>query len=188
MQSFPIPVTPFNNRLPLQKPTTAACLYSDGSHLYHYWTLNDRFRSKNEKLSKRQQSSCRIAFYSVWLCIIAGVTSIIVYRYTEECPMTTNRKEFLVECLRHRLFLTAICISFLACSGFIFGACRYFRSQPQTFLYNQEHGLYVRKSSDLLPMTATSHLCYYPTSSPNCTSNGPSLQTHRDQDKYSDTT
>ena len=129
-------------------------------HLYNYWTLNERLRSRNEKLSRRQQSSCRLAFYSMWLFVFAGVMAIIVYRFTDDCPLTViNRKQFLLRCARHFLFLAALTFSFLACSGLIYGACRYFRSQPQPLLYADEHELCPTHNYDALPMFNAPHSC-----------------------------
>jgi hypothetical protein len=168
--SFSSPPVPVDsvviNELSSQKPSITTLLHSSHikpqhqHHLYNYWTLNERLRSKNEKLTKRQQSSCRLAFYSLWLFIFAGVTVIIVYRFTDECQLETiDRKQFILKCLRHILFLIAICVSFFACSGVIYGTCRYFRSQPQPFLYNDEYELRLTQNYDVLPISTRPHSC-----------------------------
>jgi hypothetical protein len=185
--SFPVPPTPVDSIVPdeltSKKPTTLL-LHTNRPYIYNYWTLNDRLRLKNEKLSRRQQSSCRIAFYSLWLCIIASVMIIVIYRFTDECPLTTNQKEFFIKCLRHWFFLLAICTSLCACSGVIFGACRYFRSQPRTFSYGIEHDLHVGNNNNVLPMTTMSQTYCYPTSLANGTAMIPFGQTrHRDDEQ-----
>ncbi len=167
--SFPLPPIPVDsiviNETSSEKPTTtllhsSSVKSSHNHHLYNYWTLNDRLRSKNEKLSKRQQSSCRLAFYSLWLFIFASVMTIIVYRFTDECSLPAiEQKQFFLRCSRHILFLTTICISLFACSGVIYGACRYFRSQPQPFLYTNEYELRLTQNYDVLPISMTSHTC-----------------------------
>jgi hypothetical protein len=152
--------------------------------------LNERLRSKNERLSRRQQSSCRLAFYCLWLFVFAGVMTIIVYRFTDDCPLATiDRKHIIVRCLRHILFLATVCISFLACSGVIFGACRYFRSQPKPFLYKDEHQLRLTQNYDILPTnTSTSHSCYCQTSLTNGASALPSQQISNHIDDTSNVT
>ena len=151
--SFPKPPTLVDSNqideLSSKNPTTLL-LNTHRPYIFNYWTLNDRLRLKNEKLSRRQQSSCRIAFYSLWLCIIASVLIIIIYRFTDDCPLTTNRKQIFLKCSRHWLFFLAICLSLVACSGVLFGACRYFRSQPLTF----QNDLHVINDNNLLPMTS----------------------------------
>jgi len=145
------------SELPSQKPTTLL-LRTNRPYLYNTWTINNRLRLQNEKLIKRQRSSCRIAFYSLWLCVSAGVMIIIVYRFTDECSLTTNQKQFFfIKCLRDWLYLIAICISLLASIGVIFGACRYFRSQTLNFLYDDEHEQHSTTTNSLLPMTIRSN-------------------------------
>jgi hypothetical protein len=198
--SFPVPPVSVDsiviNEFSSQKPTTTL-LYSPNSnnshryhhHPYNYWTLNERLRTKNEKLSKRQQSSCRLAFYSLWLFVFAGVMAIIVYRFTDECQLTiTDRKQLLIKCFRHVLFLAAICISFLACSGVIFGACRYFRSQPKPFVSNDEHELRLTHNYDVLPILNASHSCCCQTSLPNDASYLPSHHFSNHNDEHSNAT
>jgi hypothetical protein len=196
--SFPLPPVPVDtiviNELSSQKPITTL-LHSPNiktphhHHLYNYWTLNERLRSKNEKITKRQQSSCRLAFYSLWLFIFSGVMVIIIYRFTDECSITTiDRKDFFFKCLRHVLFLVAICISFLACSGVIFGACRYFRSQPQSFLYNDQYELRLTQNYDVLPITTKLHSCCCERSLANGASYLPSQQIPNLNDEYSNVT
>lgn len=167
--SYPQPLIPMdsiviNDASSSQKPTTTLLQSSNiksQHHLYNYWTLNERLRSKNERLSRRQQSSCRLAFYSLWLFIIASVMAIIVYRFTDECSLNEiNREQFIFRCFRHILLLIAICISLFACSGVIFGACRYFRSQPQPFLYSDQYELHLTQNYDVLPIPTTRpHSC-----------------------------
>ena len=147
-----------------QKPTTTLFHSSNSKmnhHLYNYWTLNERLRSKNEKLSRRQQSSCRLAFYSLWLLIFAGVMTIIVYRFTDECSLNEiNREQLIFKCFRYILLLIAICTGLFACSGVIFGACRYFRSQPKPFLYSDQYELRLTQNYDVLPIrTSRPHSC-----------------------------
>jgi hypothetical protein len=165
MTSIPIDLNVINE-LPSQKPTTLL-LRTNRPYLYNSWVLDNRLRLKNKKLSKRQQSSCRIAFYSFWLCVSAGVMIIVIYRFTDECSLTTNPKQYFMKCLRHWLFLAAICTSLLACGGVIFGACRYFRSQTLNFLYDDEYERHRTNRNSSLPMTPTSHSSYYPTSFTN---------------------
>ncbi|CAF1320560.1 unnamed protein product [Adineta steineri] len=66
--SLPIPPTPVdtiaNDVISLPKSTTLL-LHPNRPYVHNYWLLNDRLRLKNKKLSRRQQSSCRIAFYSL---------------------------------------------------------------------------------------------------------------------------
>ncbi len=56
--SISIPLTPGEsiaiNELPSQRPTTLL-LRTNRPYLYNSWTLNNRLRLKNEKLSKLQQ-------------------------------------------------------------------------------------------------------------------------------------
>jgi hypothetical protein len=193
--SPPVPVDSIViNELSSEKPITTL-LYSPNiknqhqHHLHNYWTLNERLRSKNEKLSKRQQSSCRLAFYSLWLFIIAGVMCIIVYRFTDECPFPIiDQRQFILKCLRHILFFAAICISFLACSGIVFGACRYFRSQPQPFLYNDEYELGLIQNYDVSPRTTTLHSCCYDRVLTNGAPLLPSQQIFNQNDEHSNVT
>jgi hypothetical protein len=196
--SFPLPPIPVDtiviNELSSQKPTTTL-LHSPNiksqhqHHLYNYWTLNERLRSKNEKLAKRQQSSCRLAFYSLWLFIFSGVMVIIVYRFTDECPITIiDRKQLILTCFRHIFFLATICLGFIACSGIIFGACRYFRSQPQPFLYNDEYELRLTQNYDVLPITIKSRSCCCDTSLINGASLLPSQQISNQNDEHSNVT
>jgi hypothetical protein len=182
------------NELSSQKPTTTL-LHSSNiktphhHHLYNYWTLNERLRSRNEKLSKRQQSSCRLAFYSLSLFVCTGVMTILIYRFTDDCPLTIiDREQIILRCLRHILFLATICISFLACSGVIFGACRYFRSQPKPFLYNDEYELRLTQNYDILPTTSASHSCYCQTPLANGTCVSPSKQIFNHNDEHSNAT
>lgn len=140
------------NDLSSKKPTTLL-LRTNRPYLYNSWRINNRLRLKNEKLTKRQQSSCRIAFYSFWLCVSAGIMIIIIYRFTDECSLTTDEKQFSIECLRHWLFLAAVCTSFLACTGVIFGACRYFRSQTLHLLYDDQGQTHITRNNVLLPVT-----------------------------------
>lgn len=153
------------NEITSHKPTTTI-LHSPSKktphhhHLYNYWTLNERLRSKNEKLLQRQQSSCRMAFYSLWLFILSGVMAIVVYRFTDDCSLPTiDHKDFLLRCFRHVLLLITLSISFFACSGVIYGACRYFRSQPRPFLYTDEYELHLTPNYDVLPISNQSHTC-----------------------------
>lgn len=147
------------NELPSQKPTTTLLHSSTVKkqyqhHMYNYWTLNERLRSKNEKLFKIQQASCRFAFYSFWLFVFAGIMSILVYRFTNDCPLATiDRRQYSIKCLKHVLFFVTICLSFIACSGIIYGTCRYFRSQPRQWTYNDECELRLIQNYDLLPTT-----------------------------------
>jgi len=150
------------NELSSQKPTTLL-LRTNRPYLYNSWIVNNRLRLKNEKLTKRQQSSCRIAFYSFWVCVTAGIMIIIIYRFTDECSLATNQKQFFIKCFRHWLYLAAICTSLLAFSGVILGACQYFRSKTLNFLYDDEHQQYLINTNGLLPMTMTSHSYCYPT-------------------------
>ena len=156
------------NDLSSQKSTTTL-LHSPQNkrayhpHLYNYWTLNERLRSKNEKLSRRQQSSCRVAFYSVCLFVFAGVMAIIVYRFTDDCSVAgtpiDEHKQWITQCLRHTLFLAALCISFFSCTGLIYGACRYFRSQPQALLPIDQQELRLTHNYDLSPLPHVAHTC-----------------------------
>ena len=165
----PVPVeSVVINDLSSQKSTTTLLHSSQNKpayhpHLYNYWTLNERLRSKNEKLSRRQQSSCRLAFYAVCLFVFAGVMAIIVYRFTDDCPFpgtpSDDQKQWIIRCLRHSLFLAALCISFLACTGLIFGACRYFRSQPEAFLPVDQQELRLTHNYDLSPLPHVAHTC-----------------------------
>jgi len=175
------------NELPSQKPTTLL-LRTNRPYLYNSWTVNNRLRLKNEQLKKRQQSSCRIAFYSFWLCVSAGIMIIVIYRFTDECSLTTNQKQFFIKCFRHWLYLAAICTSLLACSGVILGACRYFRSQTLNFIYDDEHQQHLTNINGLLPMTTTSHSYYHPTSLINGTSIIPSRQIENLDDEHSNIT
>ncbi|CAF1209090.1 unnamed protein product, partial [Didymodactylos carnosus] len=115
------------------RQSTAALLPQSSSpsgqhhHPYNYWTINDRLKSKNDYLLKRQKCSCRLAFYSLWLLISACVLFIIAYRFTDECSELV--KHF--KCKRFGLFLLSISIASLACCGVFCGVCQYFRSQPQ---------------------------------------------------------
>ncbi|CAF1099226.1 unnamed protein product [Adineta steineri] len=177
------------------KPTTAL-LHSSNikaqhqHHLYNYWTLNDRLRSRNEKLAKKQQTSCRLAFYSLWLFFIAGVMIIIVYRFTDECPLSTiDQQLFILKCFRHILLLAAICITFIGCCGIIFGACRYFRSQPKPLLNSNEHKLHLTQDYDVLPIINTPHKCCYQTSSVNGISrlSSPPISNHNDEHSSNNT-
>ncbi|CAF3542064.1 unnamed protein product [Rotaria sp. Silwood1] len=196
--SFSNPPAPVDsiviNDLSTQKPTTTL-LHSSNikkqyhHHLYNYWTLNERLRSKNEKLFKIQQSSCRFAFYSLWLFVLAGVMAIIVYRFTNDCPLpTTDRKQYGLKCLKHILFLVAVCISFLACSGIIFGACRYFRAQPRQLLYNDECELRLIPNYDILTIPNTSDSCCCQRSLPNRASLLSSQQISNPNDEHSNVT
>jgi hypothetical protein len=188
--SLPVPPTLVDSilidELSPPRPTTLL-LNVNRPYLYNYWAFNDRLRLKNEKSTKRQQSSCRIAFYSSCVCILASVMCIVIYRFTDECSLVTNGKRFSIECLRHWLFLVAISISLLACSGVIFGACRYFRSQPHTFLYSNEHELHLRNNNDLLPITTTSRSSRYSMSITDDTSIIPIRPTQNHDEKYSHT-
>jgi hypothetical protein len=175
------------NELPSQNPTTLL-LRTNRPYLYNTWALNNRLRLKNEKLSKRQQSSCRIAFYSLWLCVSAGVMIIVIYRFTDECSLAPNPKQFFIKCLRHWLFLAAICTSLLACGGVIFGACRFFRSQKFNFLYDEQHELQLTNNNGLLPMNITPHSYYYPTSLTNGVSIVSSRQLENHDSRHSNTT
>ena len=158
-------------------------------HLYNYWTLNERLRSRNEKLFRRQQSSCRLAFYSMWLFVFAGVMAIIVYRFTDDCPLAViHRKEFLLRCSRHLLFLAAFALSFLACSGLIYGACRYFRSQPQPLLYDDEHELCPTHNYNTLPMFNASHSCCCQRLPPNGTAISPCQRMSHPNEEHSSAT
>jgi hypothetical protein len=172
------------NELPSQKPTTLL-LRTNRPYLYNSWTLNNRLRLKNEKLTKRQQSSCRIAFYSFWLCVTAGIMIIIIYRFTDECSLATNQKQFLIKCFRHWLYLAAICTSLLAFSGVILGACQYFRSQTLNFLYDDEHQQHLINTNGLLPMTMTSYSHCYPTLLTNVNSIISSRQIQNRDDEHS---
>jgi len=196
--SFPIPPTPVDSivikDLSSQKATTTI-LHSPNKktphhhHLYNYWTLNERLRSRNDKLTRRQQSSCRLAFYSLWLFVFAGVMTIIIYRFTDECSLTIiDRKEFILKCLRHILFFAAICISFLACSGMIFGICRYFRSQPKPFLYDDDYELHLTQNYDVLSINNTSPTNCYQTSLANGASQLPSQQLANHNNEHSNVT
>lgn len=151
------------NDITAHKPTTTI-LHSPSKktphhhHMYNYWTLNERLRSKNEKLAQRQQSACRLAFYSLWLFILAGVMAIVVYRFTDDCSLPSiDQKDFLLQCFRNVLLLIALSLSFFACSGVIYGACRYFRSQPRSFLYTDEYELHLTPNYDVLPVSTRSH-------------------------------
>ena len=145
-----------------QKPTTTFLYSSDTNHFYNYWTLKERLRSRNEKLWKKQQSSCRLAFYSLWLFLFSGVLGISVYRFIDECtPTIDNRKQTSLKCLRNVLFLIVACINFLSCSGIVYGACQYFRSQPQSLSYNDEYELHLIHA---LP-SLTNSCCYQRSSS-----------------------
>jgi hypothetical protein len=170
-----------------QKPTTLL-LRTNRPYFYNSWAENNRLRLKNEKLFKRQKSSCCIAFYSLCLCVSAGVMIIVIYRFTDECSSTTNAKRFLIKCLRHWLFLAAICTSSLAFSGVIFGACRYFRSQRLNFLYDNERVTAIGNTDNLLPMTITPHCYHSPTLLVNRSSLIPSRQTRYGDDEYSNAT
>jgi hypothetical protein len=170
-----------------QKPTTLL-LRTNRPYYYNSWTENNRLRLKNEQLSKRQQSSCCIAFYSLCLSVSAGVMIIVIYRFTEECSSTTNAKIFLIKCLRHWLFLAAICTSFLACTSVIFGVCRYFRSQRLNFLYENERVTDLRNTNGLLPMNSASPCYRSPTLLVNRTSPILFGQTRYGDDEYSSTT
>ncbi|CAF2541877.1 unnamed protein product [Rotaria sp. Silwood2] len=193
--SPPVPVDSIViNDLPTQKPTTTL-LHSSNikkqyqHHLYSYWTLNERLRSKNEKLSKIQQSSCRFAFCSLWLVVLASVMGIVVYRFTNDCPLiTSDRKQYNLKCLKHILILVAISIGFVACSGVIFGACRYFRSQPQQLLYNDECELRLIQNYDALPIPHTSHSCCCQRSLTNRASLLSSQQISNHNDEHSNAT
>ena len=151
----------------------------DHPHLYNYWTYNERLRSKNDKLLQRQQASCRLAFYSVWLFIFAGVMTIIVYRFTDECPSdlntTTEKKPSFIRCSRYLLFFAAISISIIACTGLFYGACRYFHSQPQPNLFNDQLELNLTQNYDTLPINNQMHSCCYHADLSNATSKLPSL-------------
>lgn len=196
--SFPLPPVPVDsiviNDLSSQKPITTL-LHSSSikaehqHHLFNYWTLHERLRSKNEKLSRRQQSSCRLAFYSVWLVIFAGVMAIIVYRFTDECPVITDdRKQFFLRCTRHFLFLIAICISFLACFGVVYGVFRYFRSQPKPLSYDDQYELHLTQNYDLGPLTTKSHTCCCESSFLNGASLLPSQRMLNHNDEHSNVT
>jgi hypothetical protein len=186
MTSIPIDLNVINE-LPSQKPTTLL-LRTNRPYLYNSWVLDNRLRLKNKKLSKRQQSSCRIAFYSFWLCVSAGVMIILIYRFTDECSLTANQKQFFIKCLRHRLFLAAVCTIFFACGGIIFGACRYFRSQTLHFLYDNEREPHLTSTNDLLPMMSKSHSYSYPTLLTNGASIIPSREVQNRHDELSNTT
>lgn len=196
--SFPLPPVPVDsiviNDISSQKPITTL-LHSSNikpehqHHLFNYWTLHERLRSKNEKLSRRQQSSCRLAFYSVWLVIFAGVMAIIVYRFTDECPLIPNdRRQFFLRCTRHLLFLVAICISFFACIGVIYHICRYFRSQPKPFLFNDQYELHLTPNYDIGQLTTKSHTCCCETSLINGASLLPSQRILNHNDEQSNVT
>ncbi len=188
--SLPVPPTSVDsiviNESSPPRPTTLL-LNVNRPYLYNYWAFNDRLRLKNEKSTKRQQSSCRIAFCSLCVCILASVMCIVIYRFTDECSLVTNGKGFSTECLRNWLFLVAISISLLACSGVIYGACRYFRSQPHTFLCSNDHELHLRNNNDLLPITTTSRSSRYSMSITDDTSIIPTRLTQNHDDKYSHT-
>ena len=189
MQS-PVAIPPESiviNESPLSKPTTLL-LRTNRPYLYNSWIVNNRLRLKNEKLTKRQQSSCRIAFYSLWICVSASVMIIVIYRFTDECLITTEANKFIMNCLRHWLFLAAICTSLLACCGVIVGACRYFRSQTFNFLYDHDPHRHLAAANSLLPMTETSHSYYSPTVSTNGISIIPSRQIQQCDDELTNST
>ncbi|UJR13304.1 hypothetical protein I4U23_000322 [Adineta vaga] len=154
-------MTPDN--LPLKRPTTLL-LQKNHPHPYNYWALHDRLRLQNEKLVKRQQSSCRITLYSLWLFIFSIVTSIVIYRFTDECLETTVGKILFAECLRYWLLLGTISISSLACCGVIVGVYKYLRSRPRTFRYEDEYQQFSKNKNTLLPMTTVSRSSHYSTS------------------------
>lgn len=170
-----------------QKPTTLL-LRTSRPYYYNAWAENNRLRLKNEKLSKRQQSSCCIAFYSLCLCVSAGIMIIVIYRFTDECSSTTNGERFIVKCLRHWFFLAAISTCSLACIGVIFGTCRYFRSQRLNFLYENDRATDLRNTNGLLPMAATSNSYRSPVLLVNRTSLTPSGQIRFVDDEYSSAT
>ena len=182
------------NEITSHKPTTTI-LHSPSKktphhhHLYHYWTLNERLRSKNEKLSQRQQSSCRMAFYSLWLFILSGVMAIVVYRFTDDCSFPSiDHKDFLFRCFRHVLLLIAFSISFFACTGVVYGACRYFRSQPRPFLYTDEYELHLTPNYDVLPISTRSRRCCCQKSLTNGTPLLSSQQISSHNDEHSNAT
>ncbi|CAF4328485.1 unnamed protein product [Didymodactylos carnosus] len=138
-----------------QRPTTTLLTHPSQHYPYNYWTLNDRFKTKNDYLSKRQQCSCRLAFYSLWILISACVLFIIAYRFSDECGELVKK----VKCKRYGLFLLSICIASLACSGIFCGACQYFRSQSQQLTAE----LYYDKANNILKeqnnLNNTRHCC-----------------------------
>ena len=150
-------------------------------HSFTYWILNDRLRSRNRKLSRRQQSSCRIAFYSLTLCVVACVMSIVIYRFTDECLLANDQTEFSIECSRHRLYLLSIAIGCLACIGLLFGACRYCCSQPRTLITDEEFQRSLLQPHRSLLTTSPSHSCPSSASVVNETSTKPSERVRHDR-------
>ncbi|CAF1342123.1 unnamed protein product [Adineta steineri] len=189
--SLPIPPIPVdkiaNDVISLPKSTTLL-LHPNRPYVHNYWLLNDRLRLKNKKLSRRQQSSCRIAFYSLWLLIFSSIICIVIYRFTDDCPQITNRKDLFIECSKYWFLLATICITLLACGGLIFGACRYFRSQPRTFIYDNMHELQSRQKTELLPITITSPSSHHSASFTDDSSIIPSRLDQSHDDKYLHTT
>ena len=104
-------------------------------HSSNYWLINDRLRSKNLKLSVRQQSSCHLAFYSLSLAILCAVLSIVIYRFTDECSSSSAKtpfkaREFSLRCFKDEVILLLLAVSFFALNLLLCAGCRYFCSQP----------------------------------------------------------
>ncbi|UJR34066.1 hypothetical protein I4U23_021477 [Adineta vaga] len=195
--SFPLSTVPIDTVVIKdslsKKATTTIPLHSSNTkhqhHLYNYWTLTERLRAKNEKLVKRQHSSCRLAFYSLWLFLFGGIMIIIVYRFTEECSLITiDRTQLVLRCFRHLFLFAAISISICACSGIVYSICRYFRSQPKQILDDDEYKLYLTKTNDVLSTIPSLHACCYQESITNGTSNLSSQRISNPNDEHSNTT
>lgn len=170
------------------RPTTLL-LRTHRPYIYNSWAFNNRLRLKNQKLTKRQKSSCQIAFYSLWMCLSASIMIIVIYRFTDECSLKTNTKEYFIQCSRHWLFLIAFSISLCACCGVIFGVCRYFRSQTLNFLYDDHCQRNLTRNNSLLPMAIPLNSCYCssPTSI-NGVSIGSFRQAYHDKHEYTNPT
>ncbi|CAF1427624.1 unnamed protein product [Adineta ricciae] len=185
--NFSIPIDTVIIKDPLAEKASTTLLNSSNAktqhHLYHYWTLNERLRSKNEKLVKRQQSSCRLAFYCLWLFLLGGILIILIYRFTEECSLLTiDRKQLVLRCFRHLFLLAALSLSLCACTGVVCSVCRYFRSQPKQFLDDDEYKSYLKKTNDVVVTIPPLHAYSYETSN---------LSSHRishPSDEHSNTT
>ncbi|CAF1628414.1 unnamed protein product [Adineta ricciae] len=149
-------------RLQPTRPTTLL-LPKNQPHLYNYWTLHDRLRLQNAQLIKQQQSSCRMIIYSLWLFIFSSVTSVVIYRFTDQCSETKQGKILFLKCLRYWLLLVTIGISVFTCCGVIFGAGRYVRWRPRRFQKENQLQFNLQNKSILLPMTNLSHSSHYST-------------------------
>ena len=161
----------------LSRPTTLL-LRTNRPYFYNTWRLNNRLRIENEKLFKRQQSSCSCAFYSLCLCVIGGILIIVIYRFTDECSSINDWKNLSQLCRRYWLFFAATFLSLISCCGFLAAACRYFRTQPANFPYENQRLTELRNPNEIFPTVMTPH--YYGT--PVLLGNGSSINSSRYRD------